>query len=104
MIIQLKWQNILPGQFKKVVLPRTVFNRFCSKGNWSTKDFFCGLNLEPYCGLKTSKMHPVCAAPNLIRLKYPVQSGIKSLEKCSWPSRIGYFFDFGYTVYIGFYD
>ena len=44
---------------------------------------------------QTSKMHPVCAAPNLIRLKYPLKfvlSGIKSWEKCPWPSRVGHYF------------
>ena len=42
-------------QFKKVVQVRTVFNRFWSKGNWSTKDFSCRLNLELHSGLKPQK-------------------------------------------------
>ena len=44
---------------------------------------------------QTSKMQPVCAAPNLIRIKYPfkiILVGIKSLEKRPGPSRIGQFF------------
>ena len=42
-------------QFKKVVQLKTVFNRFWSKGNWSTKDFSCGLNLELHSGLEPQK-------------------------------------------------
>ena len=42
-------------QLKKVGQPRTVFNRFWSKDNWSTKDFSCGLNLELHSGLEPQK-------------------------------------------------
>ena len=44
---------------------------------------------------RTSKMQRACAAPNLIRTKYPfkiILLGIKSLEKRPVLSRIGHFF------------
>ena len=42
-------------QFKKAVQLKTVFNKFWSKGNWSTKDLSCGLNLELHSGLEPQK-------------------------------------------------
>ena len=54
-IPSLKKDALLCHQFKKIVQPRSGFNRFWSKGNWSTKDFSCGLNLELHSGLKPRK-------------------------------------------------
>ena len=47
--------SIRSRQFKKVVQPRTGFNRFWSTCNWSTEDFSCGLNMELHSGLKPRK-------------------------------------------------
>ena len=57
-----------------------------------------GFFLQPQSGAaqwpQTSKMQRVCAAPNLIQIKYPFEIIlviIKSLEKCPGPIRVGQF-------------